>query len=333
MDSAEAEPVFTPAAIQALKAFPIEPEGLELVALSENVTFRVSDRRDGAAYVLRLHRPGYHTLEELNSERVWTRALAEAGVAVPIPLTTRAGSDYVSVQVEALGQQRQAGMTRWIEGELLADLLERSDDVEAPERCFEQLGAIEAAMHNQSCGWRPPPGFARHAVDRDGLMGDAPFWGPFWEHPVFSPPERRLVIETRDRIRVVLDRLGRAPTIFGMIHADLHDGNLLADGERLTVIDFDDCAFGWYAYDIAVALYHQQGSPRFEALRRAFVRGYRTKRDLGDDTLALIPLFLLVRGMAVMGWLHQRPEIDATRTIRNIKDRVCAQCEAFEPLH
>jgi Ser/Thr protein kinase RdoA (MazF antagonist) len=331
MDKAEARRVFTPAASQALKAFPIEPTGLELVALSENVTFRVTDRRDGAAYVLRLHRPGYHTLGELNSERIWTRALADAGIAVPIPLTTRSGDDYVSVQVDALGQQRQAGMSRWIEGELLADLLERGDDPGAPERCFEQLGAIEAAMHDQSSGWRPPPGFARHAVDRDGLMGDAPFWGPFWEHPVFSTAERRLVIATRDRIRQAMDRLGRDPAVFGMIHADLHDGNLLAGGGRLTVIDFDDCAFGWFAYDIAVALYHQQHSPVFEALQRAFVRGYRSKRDLGDDTLALIPMFLLVRGMAVTGWLHQRPEIDASHAIGKMKDRVCAQCEAFEP--
>src|SRR5271154_671527 len=262
MDKAAAARVFTPAATQALKAFPIEPDGLELVALSENVTFRVTDRRDGAAYVLRLHRPGYHSPQELESERVWTRALAAAGVAVPVPLTTRAGGDYVSVQVEALGQERQAGMSRWIEGDLLADLLERGDDAGAPERCFEQLGVIEAVMHTQSSGWRPPPGVMRHAVDRDGLMGDAPFWGPFWDHPVFSAAERRLVMETRDRIRGAMDRLGCDPAIFGMIHADLHDGNLLSDGERLTVIDFDDCAFGWFAYDIAVALYHHQGAPR-----------------------------------------------------------------------
>ncbi|MEJ0064991.1 MAG: hypothetical protein WDM85_05805 [Caulobacteraceae bacterium] len=97
------------------------------------------------------------------------------------------------------------------------------------------------------------------------------------------------------------------------------------------MIDFDDCAFGWYAYDMAVGLYHQQGTPRFEALQQAFVRGLPDRTALGDDVLALIPMFLLVRGMAVIGWLHQRPEIDATRTIGRSKDRVCAQCEAFEP--
>jgi Ser/Thr protein kinase RdoA (MazF antagonist) len=330
MDKAEAERVFTPAARAALKAFPIEPEAVELVALSENVTFRVTDQSDGAAYVLRLHRPGYHTHEELNSERVWTRAQAEAGIDVPIPLTTRSGGDYVGVPIPALRQQRQAGMTRWTEGELLAEVLKRGDDAEAPARYFEQLGAIEAAMHDQSSRWRPPPTFARHAVDRDGLMGDAPFWGPFWDHPVFAPAERRLVIATRDRIRGAMDRLGRDPAIFGMIHADLHDGNLLVGAERLTVIDFDDCGFGWHLYDIAVALGHQQRSPGFEALRDAFVRGYRSRRALGDDALALLPMFLLVRSLAVIGWLLQRPEIDASRTIRGSADRLLAHCEAFE---
>ena len=331
MDKAEARRAFTPAAVEALKSFPIDPAPPELIALSENVTFRVVDRRDGSAYVLRLHRPGYHSLEALNSERVWTRALADAGVDVPIPIQTRDGSDYVAVNIVALDQQRQAGMTRWTDGELLADLLARNDDPAAPERYFEQLGAIEAAMHNQSSGWRSPAGFARHSVDRDGLMGDAPFWGPFWDHPVLSASERKLVVETRDRIRGAMDRLGRDPSIFGMIHADLHAGNLLVGEGRLTVIDFDDCGFGWHLYDIAVALYHQQSSRRFEALQDAFVRGYRTRRAIGDDALALIPMFLLVRGLAVIGWLLQRPEIDASRTIGAMKARVCAQCEAFEP--
>ena len=53
------------------------------MSLAENVTYRVVDRRDGVAYALRLHRPWYHTLDELISERAWIRALADAGIAVP----------------------------------------------------------------------------------------------------------------------------------------------------------------------------------------------------------------------------------------------------------
>ena len=75
MDNETVDRTFTPAAHAALKAFPIDAQDLTLVSLSENVTFRVTDGRDGRAYVFRLHRPGYHTLEELVSERAWIRAL------------------------------------------------------------------------------------------------------------------------------------------------------------------------------------------------------------------------------------------------------------------
>lgn len=48
---------YMPAAVEALKAFPINPSRVELVLLSENVTFRVTNGDDGAPYVLRLHAP------------------------------------------------------------------------------------------------------------------------------------------------------------------------------------------------------------------------------------------------------------------------------------
>jgi len=330
MDKAAASQAFAPAALEALKAFPIDPDAVALVSVSENVTFRVTDK-SGEAYVLRLHRPGYHTLEALNGERLWTRALAKAGVAVPIPLNARDGRDYVSVFVPATGEHRQAGMTRWTDGDLLDEVLKRKDDTAAFEHWFEKLGALVATMHNQSSAWRPPPAFQRRALDADGLMGEAPFWGPFWEHPKLSEAERRLFLETRGRLHAVLDRHGREPSTYGVIHADLHPGNLLVGGDKLTVIDFDDAAFGWHQYDLAVALIRHQSRPDFAAIEAACLRGYRGARDLPEPALDLVPMFRLVRGLAQIGWLHQRPEIDPGERFYEMKNEVCAQCETFEP--
>jgi membrane protease YdiL (CAAX protease family) len=39
---------------------------------------------------------------------------------------------------------------------------------------------------------------------------------------------------------------------------------------------------------------------------------------------------LLFRGLAQIGWLGQRPEIDATKYIRGAIERVCVQCESVE---
>src|SRR5476651_2906864 len=116
MDNEAVGRTFTPAAREALNFFPIDAEDLALVSLSENVTFKVADKRDGQTYVLRLHRPGYHTLEELDSERAWISALADAGIDVPSRMSARDGSDYVPVTIPSTGEQRFSGIVRWSEG-------------------------------------------------------------------------------------------------------------------------------------------------------------------------------------------------------------------------
>ncbi|MBN8930004.1 MAG: phosphotransferase, partial [Rhodospirillales bacterium] len=89
--------IFGPAAQAALTAFGVTAAELRFVHHSENVTFRVVDARDGGALVLRLHRPWYHDLAELESEHAWTRALVRAGIAAPEPLPTTDGAAFAQV--------------------------------------------------------------------------------------------------------------------------------------------------------------------------------------------------------------------------------------------
>jgi Ser/Thr protein kinase RdoA (MazF antagonist) len=329
MDLADAERIFAPAARRALDAFPLDARRMELVSLAENATFKVTT--DGGDYVLRLHRPGYHTRAELESERMWIRALLDAGIAVPRPLRTHTGDDFVEVAIDALGQRRFVGVSSWTDGEMLASVLRHRNAVGDLEHFFAQLGGIAAAMHAQSARWAVPADFRRHALDADGLVGEAPFWGRFWEHPALSNAEQRLLDATRHALRDALERYGRDPATYGVIHADLHPGNVLLHGERLTVIDFDDTGFGWHAYDIAVALFNYRDMSEYPAVETAFVRGYRAVRDLAEPTRALLPMFSLIRALAIVGWIHQRPELDRSAYLRDMKDRICAQCAAFTP--
>lgn len=324
-----AEDSFAPAAREALKAFPIEPDALELMSHSENVTYRVVDRRDGAAYVLRLHRPWYHTLDELISERHWIRALDGAGIAIQSPVTTRDGEEYAAVTIPATRERRFAGLARWTEGRVLADVLRETADTTMAARRFEQLGALTASLHDQAAAWRPPALFARHALDADGLMGAVPHWGPFWDHRGFSAAERQVVLDARDRLHAALARLSREPAAYSLIHADMHPGNVLVDGDRLTVIDFDDAGWGWHAYDIAVALFYHQRVAAFDSLERAYVEGYRSVRPLPDQVLALLPMFRLVRGLAQIGWFHQRPELDRLARFEETKAVVLDQWQSI----
>lgn len=334
MTDDEVEARYGAAAREALASFPIEVRKVTPVTVSENVSFRVHGQLEGARasgdFVLRLHRPAYHSHASLHSEHLWVRALAGAGIAVPRPLRTRAGAEFAHVHVGGVGEWRPAGLAHWQDGEILGDALEEAHEAELLEDWYRQLGALMAAMHAQACEWTPPPGFVRHALDADGLMGAAPFWGPFWEHPTFTPAERAVVQATRDRLHAALLRLGKPANTYSLIHADLHQGNLvLADG-RLHVIDFDDAGYGWHAYDIAVALFRVLSHRHGERIRAALVAGYREQRALPDDVLALLPMFLLIRELALVGWVMLRPELSRGLS-RAEAEALCARCAAFAP--
>ena len=134
------------------------------------------------------------------------------------------------------------------------------------------------------------------------------------------------MLDTRARLHTALARLDRLRCVYSMIHADMHPGNVLVDGDRLTVIDFDDAAWGWHAYDIAVALVHQQDGPNLAALERAYVAGYRSVRPISDQVLMSVPMFRLVRGLAQIGWYHQRPELNRSDRFDEVKAVVLEQC-------
>jgi Ser/Thr protein kinase RdoA (MazF antagonist) len=327
VDRVRAENSFTQAAWEAVKHFPIEAEGLQLVAHSENVSFRVAARNAETDYVLRLHRPGYSSLEELEAERLWTRALRASGLAVPDALETRQGGHYALVDIPGAGEQRYAGMTTWSEGVPLSDYLASHPDEAERQRIFRRFGEIAAAFHEQSTGWAPPPGFHRRRLGADELLGSAPFWGRFWEHPALTAAERERLLGARDRLRGALEAYGEKPGQFSLVHADFTPDNIIYDGKDLAVIDFDDAAYGWHVYDLASVMFECRDAGDIETLQAALLEGYRARRPLAQRDIDMLPAFLLVRGMAIIGWYLQRPEHAHESEFEEVKDWVLAACE------
>jgi len=314
-------------ATRALEAWDLQVQKLEMVSLSENVVFRVGT--DGGDFALRIHRPGYHTRAELDSEQMWGRALSEFGVGVPLGVLTRTDEYYVEVPMpDGAGDTRLVGLIPWFDGETLAQRIRGSSDDAQRLADFAQLGAVIAQTHNQASGWEPPAGFVRHSLDADGLMGSSPFWGPFWDPPELSGAQRALVLETRDLLHPRLEALGKDPQTYSMIHADLHSENVMVDGDRVQVIDFDDAGFGFHAYDIAVALFDLP-KQAYPAVRDALLHGYRSKRPLDDAVVELLPMFDLIRALAILGWLYERPE-QPRKFVEAVIVRACAQAEALK---
>jgi Ser/Thr protein kinase RdoA (MazF antagonist) len=114
-----------------------------------------------------------------------------------------------------------------------------------------------------------------------------------------------------------------------MIHADLRSANVLVNGDRVQVIDFDDAGFGWHQYDMAVALFDHSAGAEFERIRNALVSGYRSRRPIRDEDLELLPLFLLIRSLVALGWLNDRPEVELYAILPALIEHCCAGAEAL----
>lgn len=99
------------------------------------------------------------------------------------------------------------------------------------------------------------------------------------------------------------------------MHGDLVPDNILVGPAGLRVVDFDDCGASWYGFELATSVFPLFASPSFEPARDGYVEGYRSVRPLPDEDLAMMPAFLMARGLSYLGWPVGRSEMQSGRDI------------------
>ncbi|MDT8857477.1 phosphotransferase [Paracoccaceae bacterium Fryx2] len=269
---------------------------LRLIRARENAVYSMA-LPGGRRAALRLHRPGYQGAAAIRSELWWCDALARAGVAVAAPLA--AGSGDLLVQLPG-GQMASA--LAWVEGAPLGEA-----GCPLPGTAAEQaarhhaLGCLVAEVHTATDGLDLPADFSRPRWDIEGLVGEAPFWGRFWEHPALTAPEAATLRAARSALHDVLT--AHAATDFGPIHADVLRENVLVRGDALTLIDFDDSGLGFRPYDLGTVLSQNLYEPHYPAIRQALIAGYTTLRPVDAE---LVDWFTLARTLASVGWTAPR---------------------------
>ena len=287
------------------------------VAGRENQVFRV--RSPAGDFALRIRRHGYRSDAELLSELQWMAALDQAGLPVPRPLPSRQGR-----LLEAVGSHR-VDLLHWLPGRPLGTSRQPLALDDAPA-VFHRLGQATARLHAASDAWVRPDGFTRCAWDIAGLVGDAPVWGRFWDNPTLDLPARQRFQAFRDLATQVLQQQA-LPLDQGLIHADLVRENVLLDGDRLVLLDFDDGGFGYRLFDLATSLLKNLDEPQYPALKAALLGGYRAVRPI--DT-ALLDLFIALRAATYVGWIVPRlAEPGAAARNRRYIDTAQRLCGAF----
>lgn len=293
-------------ALLAVAHWPFECTRIEPIKVRENAVYAVHTAA-GRRAVLRIHRLGYHSNEALRSELTWMRSLQASGIEVPQVVPSRSGNAFELIGCEGVPGPRQVDVFEWIDGSQLGTVEQGlSSDRAWVERTYSVVGELAARMHNQSCAWQAPEGFHRHSWCDEGLAGATPLWGRFWELEGLTARQRNLFERLRTHLKREMIAFGKTPDRFGLIHADLVPENILVDGHRLRIIDFDDAGFGWHLFEIATSLYFIRRDTHYETARDALIAGYRRHRPLPDEHLGLLPMFLAARGTTYLGWVHTR---------------------------
>lgn len=268
---------------------------LRLILARENAVFEIA-LPGGDRAALRLHRRGYQGAEAIASELWWCAELATLGLPVPRPITS-----LQERVLETLTSRRHASAVSWLDGVAMGTAGQPfADSVSQQIDRHFRLGQLLRRVHKASDGLVLPVDFTRPRWDADGLVGEVPFWGRFWDHPAAQPDQSAVLIAARDVLRMELPRHAAAGGKSGLIHADVLRENVLLSETGLSLIDFDDSGFGFHLYDLGTVLSQNQYEPARDDLRDALMAGY------GTDAVDMVELFTMARIMASVGWTMPR---------------------------
>jgi Ser/Thr protein kinase RdoA (MazF antagonist) len=266
------------AALSALQEYDLAWTQIRFIQLSDTITFKIeTESKD--CYLLRIHVNGM-TKEEIQSEIMWLNALSKCdGITVPKPLAARDGIYVLEIMTE---QDFGLCVTlmHWLEGEHPGSKL--------TDRQVMNAGAMMARLHEASASFVPDHDFKRPAWEADSFKNGMAKLELYYER-FLSEKAWKSYIKAAEKIGTQLAAMKSNSHNYGLIHADLHTGNLVFKGDEPFPIDFGRCGYGYHLYDIAGAII---GLPPHK--RKIFLQGYESVRQLEPDYAESLSCFFVM---------------------------------------
>lgn len=245
--------------------------------------------RDGDGYILRIGHSFRKSEALIQGEVDWINYLARGGVSVAQAIPSLNGKLVEAIDDAEGGQffgtafVKAEGQAPWNQGW-------------SPAR-YESYGEMLGKIHALSIAYEPPVAAWRRTEWDDPTMKYVDLYLPQTE--VIAHREYQSLLKH-------IYSLPKDKSSYGLIHQDAHQSNFFMDANgKLTLFDFDDCAYSWFINDIAIVLFYismdakEFGYPSVNAFTQEFMthflKGYRTAYLLDDSWLKEIPHFLKLR--------------------------------------
>ncbi len=246
--------------------------------------------------ILRISHNSHRSEEQIIAELDWVNYLADNMVAVARPYLSKNQRLTEVLQVE------DSYFTAVAFAFAPGQLIENADPLEWNTTLFETM--IMGRMHRLAKDYNPV-----HLLQKR----------PDWREDDLIRHARDILpvdqMDAADELKQILKRFEQLPITqddYGLIHSDVNPTNFHIYKGKITMFDFDDCAYNWFINDIAVAMPLYSGlfsKPDWEERLREYVywfmRGYEQENHLSDQWLKLLSVCMRVQNIITLVAMHR----------------------------
>jgi Ser/Thr protein kinase RdoA (MazF antagonist) len=286
------------AALKALQNYDLDWEKIRFNQLSDTCTFIIETSKDGS-FLLRVHLD--LSKEEIESEIAWLDTLSEKiDVIIPKAVLTRNGSKTVCIEQQT-DYRCYASIMRWVEGEHARGSL-------TEDQIYKE-GILLAKLHQASQDFELNSNFVRPVWGEQSFCQSMAHLTQYYNR-FLSDAEFQLYQSAAEKIQSSIIKLPKESRSFGIIHGDLHQGNIVFQSGDPRPIDFGRCGFGYFIYDIAHTILGL-----YPAQRQIVIKAYQSIRKLESDWLSALESFTVM--VMIESYCHHAPDPRETAGLKD----------------
>jgi len=274
--------VYSTFASQALIEWILPLYGIEQVASCQFWHRGLSDvylvETRSHRYILRISHAHWRSSTDIEFELELLDFLRSRHLPVAHPLRTVEGK--LAISIDAPEGERYAALFTYAPGQVPLGDLSLAQAI--------TLGATVAKLHQATVEFQPR--YQRQELSLEYLLDQsfraiAPFLQP-------NSPDLHYLQDTIDQIKQQIWDFPKQPPYWVVCWGDPHSGNAhFTTDQTVTLFDFDQCGYGWRAFELAKFLQVSLGAGISPKVRQAFITGYQSVQPLTDPEVAAIQPF------------------------------------------
>jgi len=301
-------------ALSAIQQYDIEWDNIRFIQLSDTITYKIETSTD-YHYLLRIHSDRL-SREEIHSELLLLQALNKSKeLNVPEGIASRDGIYVLDIETEIGYRSPYVTMMRWVEGEKATG--------EFTDSHAYHMGVLISRLHEATKDFNPPSDFVRPTWGVESFKRNMSKLGRYHEH-FLSEEAWKLYQDAAEKVVSQLTTMRPTEHNYGLIHADLHTGNMVFNDDQPSPIDFGRCGYGYYLYDMAGTMLELWPKHRW-----MLIQGYESIRKLEADYTRDLECFFVM--IMIENYCHQAS--DPRETASLIEEQKYAQAYIREYLN